>query len=118
MAYQIQLLDLLLKAKHTHTNHNLCQEIQMLKYDNRLTNYRISVDVAHILEAKGVNTSYYSKEYLNTGDNPTNGVLVYSPEQNYIWLVNDSDAIPISEDMQASLALMPNHEARLALLTI
>ena len=89
----------------------------MPTYNSRDLNYIVTVDVARLLVERGATPSPFASSHIRYGSTDLEDVLVYTPSSDHIWLVARYEQIPLSEDMQASLALMPNHEARIALLT-
>ena len=90
----------------------------MPSYNSRDINYIITVDIARLLVERGVTPSPFAGSHIRHGSTDLDDILVYSPSSDHIWLVSHYEQIPLSEDMQASLALMPNHEARIALLNL
>ena len=90
----------------------------MPSYNSRDISYIVTVDIARLLVERGVTPSPFASSQIRHGSTDLEDVLVYTPSTDHIWLVSRYKKLPLSEDVQASLALMPNHEARLALLSM
>ena len=100
------------------SNHNLCQEIHVATYNSKDINYAVSLAIAHLLVERGVVPSNIAETHLRLNKYNREIVFAYTPRLDCLWLVSYNMPTPLSEDMQASLALMPNHEARLTLLNM
>ena len=88
----------------------------MPDFNNTLPNYRVSIHTANALINAGVDSSFYTREYITTAGRDKCNQIVYSPKQNYLWCVDLEDGIEQSEELLLTLTLIPTHEARLAYL--